>query len=66
MTSSSAQDHHNTLRGRIVLIENISERSVGFIQDYLDLYVDIKETERAVNEEMAAYEERELKVSSEK
>lgn len=36
---------------------------LGFIQEYLNLYVNVRDAEQAVNDEMAAYEERELKVS---
>lgn len=33
------------------------------MQDYVNVYVSIPETESAVNDQMAAYEERELNVS---
>lgn len=35
---------------------------VAYIQDYVNAYVNIPETESSVNDQMAAYEERELNV----
>lgn len=35
---------------------------LGYIQDYVNTYVSVPETEATVNDQMAAYEERELNV----
>lgn len=37
--------------------------NIAYIQDYVNTYVNIPETESLVNDQMAAYEERELNVN---
>ena len=63
-STSTPVDQCLTVKSRFRLqsVDVSNYYSLGYLQDYVNTYVNIPETEAMVNDQMAGYEEREINV----